>query len=203
MSVNKLNDLSCTTPLAYIIEYECSLGSSIDGCYGTSLPVCISVEFYLNARRIPTFHSFFFVPLAYTFNGNWYMWAGAGTFANALAASAARTYNGMSGHLVTITSVDEFNFLSSKNMTMGYIAASDQNTEGVYTWMAGPENGTVVSPAFWNTGQPANSSAALDCVEASSPRWNVIACTTISNWYIEFECAPSNLTNATCPTSMS
>ncbi len=50
MSVNKLNDLSCTTPLADIIEYECSLGSSIDGCYGTSLHDCVCVEFCANAH---------------------------------------------------------------------------------------------------------------------------------------------------------
>jgi hypothetical protein len=64
--------------------------------------------------------------VAYTFNGNWYMWAGAGTFAQALTATAGLFFNGSPGHLFGITSEEEFAFLVALNFTNGFIGASDQ-----------------------------------------------------------------------------
>ena len=77
------------------------------------------------------------------------------TWTEALNAAAGKSYNGMTGHLVTITSAEENSFLSTlvqQKVTTGWdnksawIAASDAATEGQWKWMAGPEAGTL----FWN-----------------------------------------------------
>ena len=86
------------------------------------------------------------------------------TWTEALNAAASRSYNGMTGHLVTITSEAENSFLTTlvqQKVTTGWnynavwIAASDVATEGQWKWMAGPEAGTL----FWNgnlTGSAVN-----------------------------------------------
>jgi hypothetical protein len=94
------------------------------------------------------------------------MWAGAGTFAQALtAATAGLFFNGSPGHLVVITLEEEFAFLVALNFTNGFIGASDQAEEGVFRWITGPEIGSVVSQTFWNPAEPDISAPGEDCVE--------------------------------------
>jgi hypothetical protein len=139
---------------------------------------------------------------AHMYNGNWYMLAGAGAFSTGVTVSSGLTYNGMPGHLVTITSAGEYNFLIARNFTYGYIGASDSQVEGTFRWMTGPENGTVVSPTFWNIGEPNNSGLIEDCVEVVNGKWNDNQCSLVRNWIIEFECRPSALTNVSCPSKI-
>jgi hypothetical protein len=66
----------------------------------------------------------------------------------ALADAESRTYLGIPGHLVTITSQAEQDFLAN-NPTLRrevmWIAASDAAIEGEWRWVAGPEKGQL----FW------------------------------------------------------
>jgi hypothetical protein len=86
------------------------------------------------------------------------------TWGAARAAAESRTYFGLQGYLVTITAQDEANLVGEQVRGTGWIAASDQGTEGVWRWLSGPESGTVFweggpggsTPnfAFWNPGEP-------------------------------------------------
>jgi hypothetical protein len=127
------------------------------------------------------------------------MWAGFGNIWHALRIIGELKFKGMSGHLVTVTSDEEFNFLIGINYTSGYIGASDQDTEGIFRWTAGPDAGVILSKAHWNNGEPNDGAVnGEDCVEIDG-KWNDIDCNEKRNWFIEFECQPNNSLNITCP----
>jgi hypothetical protein len=126
------------------------------------------------------------------------MWAGAGNFSQALETVRHLNYHGMSGHLVTITSEEEFNFLISINFTSGYVGASDQDTEGVFRWVTGPDAGVLLPNVFWSPEEPNNWESGEDCVEFEG-KLNDIDCDSQRNWFIEFECQSDSARNFTCP----
>jgi hypothetical protein len=127
------------------------------------------------------------------------MSAGAGNFSQAQETVKRLSYHGMSGHLVTVTSEDEFNFLISINFTSGYVGASDQATEGTFRWVTGPDTGISLPKAFWNDNEPNNrGSGGEDCVELVW-KLNDIHCDSQRNWFIEFQCQPDSARNFTCP----
>lgn len=88
------------------------------------------------------------------------------TWGAAKAEAESRTYFGLQGYLATVTSEDEAQLTGEQARGTGWIAGSDQGTEGVWIWLSGPETGTVFwnggpegsSPnfAFWNQGEPNN-----------------------------------------------
>ncbi|WP_025665992.1 C-type lectin domain-containing protein [Aquimarina megaterium] len=83
--------------------------------------------------------------------------------------AATRTYFGLQGYLATLTSAAEAAFAGSQITGNGWIGANDEAAEGQWTWVTGPEAGTLfwtgnqtgsVVPgefAFWNNGEPNNA----------------------------------------------
>ena len=72
---------------------------------------------------------------------------------DAKVAAENRIFNGIKGHLVTITSQAENDFVSSlatspSRIAEGWIGASDAEEEGIWKWVTGPEAGTQ----FWQGG---------------------------------------------------
>lgn len=111
-------------------------------------------------------------------NGHFYESVTTGTtWTNAKNAAAAKTYMGLQGYLVTITSAAENEFIKQKIGTDAWIGLSDAYTEinaatgtntfanqaaseGKFYWISGPEKGTRVTEGNATngstTGAPAN-----------------------------------------------
>jgi hypothetical protein len=81
-------------------------------------------------------------------NGHWYeLSAGTADFAGARAGAAALTHLGTEGHLATVTSLAEHQFMTAAlslapNVPL-WLAGSDAGTEGVWKWVEGPEAGDI------------------------------------------------------------
>ena len=74
------------------------------------------------------------------------------TYAEALELAAATSINGVAGHLVTVETEDEDNFLRAHYATAAvgatggiWLSASDASTEGTWAWTSGNLNTLV----FW------------------------------------------------------
>ncbi len=99
-------------------------------------------------------------------NGNYYdlVFTGAPlTWVEARDAAAAMQFLGTNGHLVTITSAEENDFLLANFETtgaprLGYIGASDAGAEGVWQWVVGPESGIQ----FWSGGPGGTTTAPFN-----------------------------------------
>jgi FlgD Ig-like domain len=90
-------------------------------------------------------------PFLFEGNGNYYeLIEVQTTWADAKASAAARSFLGIDGHLATITSGIENEFISSTFATgesqfFAWIAGNEPNDDGVWIWGAGPEDGVQFS----------------------------------------------------------
>ncbi|WP_100432086.1 T9SS type B sorting domain-containing protein [Flavobacterium sp. 1] len=86
------------------------------------------------------------------------------SWTDARVAADLKTYYGLKGYLATITAADEAQLAGKQAPGAGWIGGSDQETEGTWKWMTGPEAGTIFwngtsngsTPnfAFWNSNEP-------------------------------------------------
>ena len=100
------------------------------------------------------------------------------TWANAKIAAENQFYYGRRGYLATLTSQIEADFGGKQASGSGWIGGSDEETEGVWKWMTGPEagnvfwngqeNGSTPNFAFWNIGEP-NQAGDEDYVHITDP----------------------------------
>ena len=96
-------------------------------------------------------------PIQWAGNNHYYEYFdSAVTWGDAVTAAAAKSFNGMQGYLVTITSADEQAFLMSQNWGLSWAGGSDNGDEGIWTWRTGPEAGQAFSYTNWNCGEPNN-----------------------------------------------
>ena len=80
----------------------------------------------------------------------------------AKAAAENSTYNGLHGHLVTITSESEDEFVPGFVIfARAWIGLSDESTEGTYTWVTGE----TFDHANWYTDRPDNAGGNEHYVE--------------------------------------
>ncbi len=115
-------------------------------------------------------------------NGNFYKYYNNNVnFATAFDAADDVALNGAYGHMVTITSNTENNFVDSIIGSHIWLAASDAGTEGQWVWLAGPEaglqfsqGGAAVNGLYekWNGAEPNNGSG-----------YNYVYMNTNSQWY--------------------
>lgn len=100
-------------------------------------------------------------------NGHIYRFIqGQYTISQARSDALASNFEGVPGYLVTITSADEQNFINSKVSAFNvWTGLSDEQQEGYWRWLDGPEAGTVirigsnnVSGQYnnWAPGEPNN-----------------------------------------------
>ena len=98
-------------------------------------------------------------------NGHIYKFvAGAISIADARTAALASTYNGEPGYLVNITSDDEQNFIWNKTTAQNiWTGLSDNDIEGQWAWMDGPEAGEIIYVGAAPTGTASGSSYIKWC----------------------------------------
>ncbi len=116
-------------------------------------------------------HAAWAVPTEWTVasggNGHWYEFIDRNADWNdARAAALASTFNGMQGHLVTITSNDENTFAAGvANGILAWAGASDNGVEGNFMWADGPEAGQSVTYTNWNPGEPNDCCSGEDFLQ--------------------------------------
>ena len=75
----------------------------------------------------------------------------------AKANAEAMSYYGLQGYLATITNADEAQICGELSPGTGWIGESDVESEGVWKWVTGPEEGTI----FWNGNQNGSAPAGM------------------------------------------
>ena len=140
-------------------------------------------------------------------SGNWYeLITDVVDYDTAVAEAASKTYNGMQGHLVTISSAEENEFVAKElgSFIRSWIAVTDRGEEGTFTYDAGPEmgqtvwtGGAPVGYAGFPAGEPNDDDGGEDAVEMTywDGAWNDQADSDLNCYIVEYELIPE-------PTSM-
>jgi len=163
-------------------------------------------------------------------NGNYYeFFAEPITFPEARAAAAAGFFEGAVGHLVTIVDQAEQDFVSAlAGEQMAWIAASDEETEGTWKWVEGPETGTIfwqegttttgtITYAGWSLNEPNNywiagrdeDACLINWFRINDGRWNDLAGDNFEylghslGYVVEYEAVPEPATIALFATALS
>ena len=121
-------------------------------------------------------------------NNNHYYELIEGDFLNweeARADAATRSFNGWTGHLVTITDASEEAFLIDNFPDSSWLGGTDEGQEGHWYWITGE----AWSYENWEPGEPNNYDGDENCLEReSSTQWNDMPCDDYSpgRWIVEY-----------------
>lgn len=136
-------------------------------------------------------------------NDHWYEFIDVQvTWAEALAAAQAVTFNGMTGYLATVVDADENRFVATtvSEGTLAWLSGSDDGSEGNWTWRAGPEAGQALSFFNWNPGEPNNCCGGENFLQIN---WGGVGLWNdhggpgnagqVNGYVIEFSAAPNSV----------
>ncbi len=179
----KINDATSGTDTGLSFSFNSGTGiltitgEAEEAIYQTVLrKVTFNTTSITTSSRTITFSLNAAIP--YSQNGHYYEYISgtSKTWTEAKNEAAAKTYFGLRGYLVTVTSPGEKTFVSSKlDGATGWLGASDEGVEGQWRWVTGPEgteddnagrlfwsgesDGSAVNDEFtdWNSGEPNNS----------------------------------------------
>ena len=136
------------------------------------------------------------------FNGRFYdVLTGATSFADAVSRAASTTYNGMTGYLATINSIEEYAFIHW-TMRAGsvWLSGTDANSEGTWKYSSSSLSGSNVAYLLWAPNEP-NGRSSENCLHHWLPGLNDAGCSSnwITNFVVEFEClSPRILVQGAC-----
>ena len=110
------------------------------------------------------------------------------SFPSALALASTQAYNGLTGHLVTMSDIAELVFVFESPMQDVWLGISDKSREGYWSFVSGPESGLASPPIFWAEGEPGGGTAE-NCADSSRYIIRDLNCdSNTRNVAIEFEC---------------
>ena len=156
--------------------------------------------------------------LYYSGTGHFYEYVAASgiTWTNANTAASSRYYDGHQGYLATITSAEENSFLAEKCAGDGWLGASDNDSEGAWKWVTGPESGTqfwqgasggsIINNKYnnWHSGEPNNAGNENYLhMYSNDGTWNDFAVdnSSIKGYLVEYGTTSISLTSDTLKAS--
>lgn len=125
-------------------------------------------------------------------NGHLYKFiSGAISWNSAVTAAQNQTAYGVPGYLATIMSQAENEFVADRLQGDGWMGASDAAQEGVWRWVTGPENGTLIGGNYdnWADSEPNDFGTGEDCGQfyVTNGTWNDLPCDfVLSGYVVEF-----------------
>ena len=121
------------------------------------------------------------------FNGHYYqVVSDTLNWDDASEVAQQMSYNGVRGHLVTVTSKAERDFVSTlvSGSTSGYWIGADNRASNTWMWVSDrPRNRQAVAPFYWAAAQPDGG----DCLEQHADGgWKDESCGTTQKYIVEF-----------------